>query len=59
METPPYLKAAERLFSEAERDAIVREVSSKPESGALIQGTGGFRKLRVARQGGGKRGGAR
>jgi hypothetical protein len=34
-------------------------VATTPECGEVIQGTGGFRKLRVARSGMGKRGGAR
>lgn len=59
VETPSYLKAAERIFSEAERAAIVAMVSANPECGDLIQGAGGFRKVRVGRCGMGKRGGAR
>lgn len=34
-------------------------VAANPECGDLISGTGGFRKVRVARPGMGKRGGAR
>jgi len=34
-------------------------VAADPECGEVIQGTGGFRKVRVARSGMGKRGGAR
>jgi hypothetical protein len=34
-------------------------LSADPHAGAVMQGTGGFRKLRVARQGTGKSGGAR
>lgn len=59
VETPSYLKSAEKLFSEAERDEIVTAVSSDAESGDLIQGTGGFRKMRVGRGSSGKSGGAR
>jgi hypothetical protein len=59
VETPGYLKAAEGIFSEAEREKIVAMVAMDPESGDVIQGTGGFRKVRVARSGMGKRGGAR
>jgi len=46
VETPSYLRAAERIFTEVERDGIVAMVSSNPECGELIQGTGGFRKFR-------------
>jgi hypothetical protein len=34
-------------------------VAANPECGEVIQGTGGFRKVRVGRGGMGKRGGAR
>jgi hypothetical protein len=59
VETPSWLKATEALFGEAERDRIVAMVAANPECGDLISGTGGFRKVRVARPGMGKRGGAR
>jgi hypothetical protein len=59
VETPTYLKAAQAFFSEADRDKIVRTVAAHPEAGELMPGTGGYRKLRFARPGMGKRGGAR
>jgi hypothetical protein len=59
VETPSYLKAAEKLFSDGEREEIVAMVSGDPECGDLIEGTGGFRKVRFGRSGMGKRGGAR
>ena len=59
VETPGYLKAAEAIFSQSELDRIVSMVAADPECGEVIQGTGGFRKVRVARSGMGKRGGAR
>jgi hypothetical protein len=59
VETPTYLKAAEAFLSEADRDEIVRVISAHPEAGDLMPGTGGYRKLRFARSGTGKRGGAR
>jgi hypothetical protein len=59
VETLGYLKVAESIFSEAERERIVVMVAANPECGEVIQGTGGFRKVRVARSGMGKRGGAR
>ena len=57
VETPTYLAVANKLFSEEERADIVALVAADPECGDLIRGTGGFRKVRVARQGMG--GGAR
>lgn len=59
VESPAYLKMAEALFTEAERDRIVSMLATDPETGQLIPGTGGFRKVRVPRAGMGKRGGAR
>jgi hypothetical protein len=59
VETPGYLRSADAIFSQAERDRIVGMVAAHPECGEVMQGTGGFRKVRVARSGMGKRGGAR
>jgi len=47
------------MFTATERLEIVSMVAADPECGDLIQGTGGFRKVRVGRRGMGKRGGAR
>jgi hypothetical protein len=59
VETPTFLRAAEAFLSEADRDELVRTVAAYPEVGDLMPGTGGYRKLRFARRGMGKRGGAR
>src|ERR1039458_1715734 len=59
VETPTYLAIANKLFSEEERADIVAMLAADPECGDLIRGTGGFRKVRVARKGTGKSGGAR
>ncbi len=59
VETPAYIAVAYKLFTEEERADIVALVAADPECGDLIRGTGGFRKVRVARQGMGKSGGAR
>ena len=59
VEMPGYLRLAEAIFNETERERIVSMVAADPECGALIQGTGGFRKVRVGRGDIGKRGGAR
>jgi len=56
---PAYLRAAEAIFTEGERSDIVSRLAADPECGDLIQGTGGFRKVRVGRSGIGRRGGAR
>ncbi len=59
VKTPSYIAVADKLFSEAERDNIVAMIAENPECGDVMSGTGGFRKVRVSRQGMGKSGGAR
>ena len=59
VETPTYIAIANKRFSEGERADIVALVAADPECGDVIRGTGGFRKVRVARKGMGKSGGAR
>lgn len=59
VETPSYLAIANKLFSEEDRADIVSLVAADPETGDVMGGTGGFRKVRVAREGMGKSGGAR
>lgn len=46
-------------MSEEEISALVDVLAYNPEAGALIRGTGGLRKLRMATRGRGKRGGGR
>lgn len=58
-ETPEYLRCAERLLLAAERAAVVDFLARNPAAGDVIRGTGGVRKLRWARAGRGKSGGAR
>jgi hypothetical protein len=59
VETPTYLRAAQAFYSESDREKIVRTLAAHPEAGEIMPGTGGYRKLRFARPGMGKRGGAR
>jgi len=49
VETPTYLSAAEKLFSEEARADIVLTVAADPECGEVMKGTGGFGKFRAAR----------
>ena len=58
-ELPEYLRAASKLLSEADRRAVVDHLAAHPKAGDLIEGTGGVRKLRWARDGRGKSGGVR
>jgi len=59
VETPGYLRRAEHLLDVRQRAGIVDMVAASPSIGDLIPGTGGLRKVRIALQGRGKRGGAR
>ncbi len=58
-EVPEFIRRSRRILSDKERESLVEFLALRPKAGALIQGTGGLRKLRWARQGGGKSGGAR
>ena len=46
-------------LSLSERDSLIVLLEANPASGDLISGAGGARKLRLAKRGGGKRGGYR
>jgi hypothetical protein len=59
IETPEFLAATRKLFSDDERAELVDHLARHPTDGDLIQGTGGVRKLRWGMEGRGKRGGAR
>jgi hypothetical protein len=59
LETPAFLAAAKGLVSDEERAGIVEMLARDPVCGELIPDTGGVRKVRVALEGRGKRGGAR
>lgn len=58
-EVPEFIRRSRRLLSETERESLIDFLALRPKAGVLIRGTGGLRKLRWARQGGGKSGGAR
>lgn len=59
LETRPFVRAAADCLSEDERQAFIDFIARNPLAGDLIQGTGGARKVRWAREGGGKSGGVR
>jgi hypothetical protein len=59
VETARFLKDAQPLMPESEREQLVAFVAANPEAGSLIPETGGVRKLRWSLPGRGKRGGAR
>ena len=60
VETPNFISTAKSAgMSDALRTEVVQSIAENPELGDLIEGTGGFRKFRVARPGQGKSGGYR
>ena len=60
VETVAYLSAAKDAgMSESERRGVVDLLAESPQAGDVMQGTGGCRKVRIAREGGGKSGGYR
>lgn len=59
IETVPFIRHAEGLLTAEERVVLIDHIARNPEAGKIIQGTGGARKLRWGRAGGGKSGGVR
>lgn len=59
IETPRFLKKAERLFNEDARAELVLFIAKDPEAGEIMPETGGVRKLRWGVEGRGKSGGVR
>jgi hypothetical protein len=58
--TPTFLSDAKAAgLSDDEQNEIVSEISKNATAGAIMEGTGGCRKLRFAGKGKGKRGGFR
>lgn len=58
-ETPTFTREAESLLTEEERNDLTLFLAENPESGRIIEHTGGVRKMRWARKGSGKSGGYR
>ncbi|MEM7735809.1 MAG: transcriptional regulator [Deinococcota bacterium] len=59
VETSLFTKAVGRYFSDDELASLQAHLQEHPESGNVIRGSGGIRKLRWQTQGRGKRGGVR
>ena len=59
VETSLFIRESGKLMTAEERDQLIGYLAEKPSVGVLIPSTGGFRKLRWAAQGRGKRGGLR
>jgi hypothetical protein len=57
VELPEFLRRAKAIMSDEERSALVDFVAANPDAGISLGG--GLRKIRFAREGGGKSGGFR
>ena len=58
-ETQVFIRYANEVWSEVERQEFITFIASNPEAGSVIRGSGGCRKVRWSRSGTGKQGGAR
>ena len=59
IETPTFSKLCLDYWTEDERGTFAAWIAANPESGDVIPGSGGCRKIRWSRAGSGKRGGVR
>ena len=59
IETRLFSRLVGRYLSDGEYAALQASLARRPESGALVPGSGGVRKVRWGRPGQGKRGGVR
>ena len=58
-ETQVFIRYANEVWSEVERQEFITFIASNPEAGSVIRGSGGCRKVRWSRSGTGTQGGAR
>jgi len=59
IETPVFTRRVRELLDDDSYAAFQQLLAERPDSGDVIEGTGGIRKVRVASSGRGKRGGSR
>lgn len=59
VETPEFQRSVHSLLTEEELTALVDRLAAEPDSGDVMPGTGGARKLRWRGKGKGKSGGIR
>lgn len=59
VELSEFIRRSKKLLDETEHRNLVNHLAIRPKSGAVMQGTGGIRKLRWKREGTGKSGGVR
>ncbi len=59
VELPEFIRRARKLIEENERQDLINYLAAHPNSGVVMQGTGGIRKIRWRIKGKGKSGGVR
>lgn len=59
IETKLFSRLVQEYLSDDDYGAVQRQLIANPDEGAVIRGSGGVRKVRVAAPGRGKRGGYR
>ncbi len=59
VETPLFQRLADDYWTEEERSSFVSFIAANPETGEVVPGSGGVRKVRWGMAGRGKRGGVR
>jgi len=59
LELPEFQRRAIALLNDSEKQGIISYLATHPQSGVIMQGTGGIRKLRWASGSKGKSGGVR
>jgi hypothetical protein len=59
IETPLFTQDSKSIWNEEERGEFCAWLVEHPETGAVVPGSGGCRKIRWTREGTGKRGGVR
>ena len=59
IETSVFTRQVQKLLSDEEYRRLQMELSSRPDMGVIIPGSGGLRKVRWGLHGRGKRGGVR
>ena len=59
IETPIFTKTLDRYLGDDEYRELQTHLNERPDSGKVVPGSGGVRKLRWAAKGRGKRGGLR
>lgn len=59
IETPSFIRDARNVMDDTERQQLISFLAFNPTAGDILEGTGGIRKVRWAREGGGKSGGFR